>query len=136
MTASGEGVATRRDRVAWAVAIAALALALPVRLLGFAGFGLGDDPNFAAAFIDYLEHGRLELSNAYHLRPLFILPHALSLRLFGMGELGLVLPILLAALATHAVGIVLAGLAFGARGAAFASLLWLTTPFETLTATV
>ncbi len=123
------------DRAWWVAAFGCVALAVPLRLALFAGYGLGDDPNFIAAAIDFLEYGRLDLSNPYHLRPLFVLPQALSFHLLGIDDFSLVLPTFVAAIGTHALGVTLAGAAFGARGACFVSLLWLTTPFESLTAT-
>jgi tetratricopeptide (TPR) repeat protein len=123
------------ERVWWGLALACVGLAVPLRLLGFVGYGLGDDGNFIAAAVDFLEYGRLDLSNHYHARPLFILPHALAFRVLGVSELSFVLPVFLAALGTHLLGIGIARAAFGARGAFFVSALWLTTPFETLTAT-
>ncbi|MEN8159923.1 MAG: hypothetical protein ABFS41_07620 [Myxococcota bacterium] len=125
----------RAERVWWALALACVGLAVPLRLWGFVGYGLGDDGNFIAAALDFLEYGRLDLSNHYHARPLFILPHALAFRALGVSELSFVLPVFLAAVGTHLLGVAIAGAAFGARGAFFVSALWLTTPFETLTAT-
>jgi tetratricopeptide (TPR) repeat protein len=112
-----------------------VALAVPLRLSLFSGYGLGDDGNFIAATIDFLEYGRLDASNYYHLRPLFVLPQALSFHLLGIGDLSLVLPTFIAAVGSHGLGVLVAGAVIGARGAAFVSVLWLTTPFESLTAT-
>jgi tetratricopeptide (TPR) repeat protein len=123
------------ERGWWALALAGVALAIPLRLSFFSGYGLGDDPNFIAATLDFLENDRLRLSNFYHLRPLFVLPQALSFHVLGISDLSLVLPTFLATIGSQLIGVLLAGAVLGARGACFVSLLWLTTPFETLTAT-
>jgi hypothetical protein len=119
----------------WRLAWLCLALALPLRLAFFAGFGLGDDPNESASLMYFARHLRLNGDDFLHYRVVNVVVRGLCYRWFGVGEASLILPVLAAALATQGAGTLLAGELLGARGAFLASLLFLVTPYETLAST-
>jgi len=118
-------------RLAWLC----LALAVPLRLAFFAGYGLGDDPNESQAIAGFANSLRLDPNNFMHYRVVNIVIRGVAYRLFSQSELAFVVPILVAALATHAMSIVLARELLGARAAFLISLLFLVTPYETLSST-
>jgi hypothetical protein len=119
----------------WRLAWLCVALAVPLRLAFFAGFGLGDDPNESLSLAYFAEHLRLNPDDFLHYRVLNVVVRGLSYRWFGVTEAAFILPILAAALGTHAMGTLLAGELLGARGAFLASVLFLATPYETLAST-
>jgi dolichyl-phosphate-mannose-protein mannosyltransferase len=130
-------VDTRRltARIWWRLAGLCLALALPLRLAFFAGFGLGDDPNESISLIHFAQRLRLDPTDFLHYRLVNIVVRGLCYRWFGVSEAAMILPVLGAALATHGMGVLLAGELLGARAAFLASLLFLVTPYETLAST-
>ena len=123
--------ACRYRQLAWLC----LAVALPLRLWFFAGFGLGDDPNESFSLMWFAERLRLNPDDFLHYRVVNIVIRGLCYRWFGIGELPFILPVLAAALATHAAGLLLADELMGARAAFLTSLLFLVTPYETLAST-
>lgn len=123
--------ACRYRELAWLC----LAVALPLRLWFFAGFGLGDDPNESFSLMWFAERLRLNPDDFLHYRVVNIVIRGLCYRWFGIGELPFILPVLAAALATHAAGLLLADELMGARAAFLTSLLFLVTPYETLAST-
>ena len=126
---------TRADRVYWGLAWLCLALAIPLRLTFFAGFGLGDDPNESLALINFAHTLRLDPANFMHYRVVNVVIRGVLYRLFGGHELAFILPVLAFALGTHAVTMTFARDILGARAAFLTSLLFLTTPYETLAST-
>lgn len=74
-------------------------LGIALRLVMFAGFVLGDDPSYADLVHEILQGHYPPLSgpevNLFSFRPLFLLPVAASMKLFGWSEFSFVLPVLL-----------------------------------------
>lgn len=123
------------ERLYWRLAWLCLVLAIPLRLAFFAGFGLGDDPNESIAVQNFARTLHLEPSNFMHYRVVNILLRGMLYRMFPGSELAFILPVLGFALATHAVTMAFARDLLGSRGAFLTSLLFLTTPYETLAST-
>jgi len=123
------------DRRWWTLAWVCLALAVPLRLALFAGFGLGDDASESISIHNFARTLHLDPNDFMHYRVVNIVMRGLLYRLFSPNELAFILPILVFALATHAVTLVLAGELLGARAAALTSILFLVTPYETLAST-
>jgi 4-amino-4-deoxy-L-arabinose transferase-like glycosyltransferase len=123
------------ERRWWTAAWVLLALAVPLRLVFFAGFGLGDDPSEAVSIASFARTLRLDPHDFMHYRVVNVVVRGLLWRAFPGSELAFVLPVLGAALATHAVTVVIARDLSGARAACFTSALALVTPYETLVAT-
>lgn len=123
------------DRRFWDAAWFCWLLALLLRLYFFSGYGLGDDVNDVHTAWGLVLNFRLNPLEAHHYRLLTVLPRTLSFYLFGLSDFTLVLPVLLFSLLTHAAAIVLSDSLFGGKGAFITSLLFLSTPYETLTAT-
>jgi hypothetical protein len=81
-----------------------MSIGLGFRLLYYSGFGLDDDPIFRGN-IDFALHGGSSYDNVSY-RLAWLLPTLLSCRIFGLTELGLILPIIVTA--TLAIGLVYA----------------------------
>jgi 4-amino-4-deoxy-L-arabinose transferase-like glycosyltransferase len=69
-------------RIAWWLV---LIMAVGLRIALFSGYGLGDDPNYYAAYHGIL-NGRFDPDVAYDLRFTFAYPVVWSMRLFGVTE--------------------------------------------------
>lgn len=119
----------------WKLAWLVFALAVPARLYFFSGYGLGDDHFFAGPPLHFLDTGTLNLADYRTNRPLLIIPQVLAFWLLRVNDFSFVLPIFLSSLATHAVSLFFVRDCLGERAALVTSLLFLTCPFETLTAT-
>src|SRR5262245_565893 len=111
----------------WMLGLACLGLAF--RLLYFSGYGLGDDVNFRYNIASIVHRGVVPTDNASY-RVTWWLPTVLSCRIFGLNEVGLILPI--TAMAT--VGILLIYVfgksLWGRPGAVIATLLLLVFPLD------
>jgi 4-amino-4-deoxy-L-arabinose transferase-like glycosyltransferase len=107
---------------------------LLVRLLFFCGEGLGDDPNYYAAFKQIYD-GQIQNGPYQHRFSSWVL-HVLVWKLFGISEFTFLLPILLSSLGCiyvlYLVGRLLYGRATGLVAAALLSV----NPFEVLNATL
>jgi len=125
----------RHDRLLWRLAWLAWLASIPLRLYYFGGYGLGDDPNFINTPLNFLHTGHFDLADHHTSRPGMLLPQILVFRLLGVSDFSFVLPILVCALGTHAWTLFLTRSLLGARAALLVSLFFLTTPFETLSAT-
>jgi 4-amino-4-deoxy-L-arabinose transferase-like glycosyltransferase len=123
------------ERRWWTAAWVLLALAVPLRLAFFAGFGLGDDPSESVSIANFARTLRLDPNDFMHYRVVNVVLRGLLYRAFPGSELAFVLPVLAFALATQAVTTVLARDLRGARAACFTSALFVVTPYETLVAT-
>lgn len=113
----------------WLLAAGIMTLALAGRLLYASGIGLGDDFIFRGEVATVLyNHQVLPDNQAY--RFMWWLPAALSCRIFGLTELGLILPFVVTSVI--GIGVVYAlGLAlYGRAGAVVASLLVTVTPID------
>src|SRR5262249_50103997 len=73
-------------RLAWLC----LALAVPLRLAFFAGYGLGDDPNESQAIAGFANSLRLDPNNFMHYRVVVIVIRGVAYRLFSQSELAFV----------------------------------------------
>ena len=119
----------------WRIAWICFLLAIPLRFMFFNGFGIADDVNDVHLARGIMVNGRLNPETAHHYRVGIHLPRVLSFKLFGFTELALILPVFLFAMLTYAASVLAAKDIFGKRGAFITSLLFLTTPFETLAST-
>jgi hypothetical protein len=113
----------------WLLCAAVMALGLAGRLRFYSGMGLGDDFIFRGEVATILfNHQVLPDNQAY--RFVWWLPTALSCRVFGLTELGLILPFVVASVlgigAVYALGLAL----YGRAGAVIASLLVTVTPID------
>jgi 4-amino-4-deoxy-L-arabinose transferase-like glycosyltransferase len=126
---------TAAERRWWRLAWLCLLLAVPLRLVYFAGFGLGDDPNESISIENFARTLRLNPVDFMHYRVVNIVLRGLFYRIFSVNELAFVLPVLAFALGTHAMSLVLARDLLGPRFACFTSVLFLVTPYETLAST-
>jgi len=113
----------------WVLCAAIMSLGLSGRLLFASGMGLGDDFIFRGEVATILyNHQVLPDNQAY--RFMWWLPTAFTCRIFGLTELGLILPFVVASVL--GIGVVYAlGLAlYGRAGAVVASLLVSATPID------
>lgn len=117
------------------VALLLVPVATALRLYFFSGYGLGDDPNLMGSIEVALSEGGLVPENVYHSRPLFILIGVLSFILFGINEIGFILPVLFFSVAIHLVCVVFTNRLVSSRTSFFVSLFFLISPFETLCST-
>lgn len=113
----------------WFLCAAIMALGLTGRLLFASGMGLGDDFIFRGEVATILiNHQVLPDNQAY--RFMWWLPTALSCRVFGLTEFGLILPFVVTSVlgigAVYALGLAL----YGRAGAVVASLLVSVTPID------
>jgi len=113
----------------WAAMAGLMATALVLRVLWWSGFGLGDDFIFRNE-VNTILVGKTVLPDNQAYRFAWWFPTALSCRLFGLNEIGLVLPYVLAA--TVGIGLVYAiGKAVAGRaGAVIAALLLIVHPLD------
>ena len=118
-------------RLAWAVWLAAI----PLRLAFFAGYGLGDDTIFFRAGLNAVITGHLNVADPNVSRLGMSIPQMLAFRILPVNDFSFVLPTFAFALGTHAASLFLARDLLGARGALLTSAFFLTSPYETLTAT-
>src|SRR5919197_5298874 len=118
-------------RLAWLLWLAAI----PLRLQYFAGYGLGDDPIFYRAGLHAIVDGHLNVNDPNVTRLGQIIPQIIVFHLLQPNDFSFVLPTFVFALGTHAVSLFVARDLFGARGALLTSAFYLTSPYETLTAT-
>jgi len=113
----------------WAVMAALMALGLVPRLFYFSGFGLGDDLIFRREVVHVLvSHAVLPDNQAYRFGWWF--PTALSSRIFGAGELGLILPYVVAATLGTGLVYALGKALWGRPGGVIAALLLITHPLD------
>lgn len=112
---------------AWMLGLMALGLGL--RLLYFSGFGLDDDQIFRGNIAFLLQNKSLTGDNISY-RLSWLIPAALSCKIFGLTELGMIFPI--TATATLGIGLVYAfGKAlWGRAGALIAALLLIFHPLD------
>jgi hypothetical protein len=113
----------------WLLCAGVMALGLAGRLQFASGMGLGDDFIFRGEVATILfNHQVLPDNQAY--RFVWWLPTALSCRIFGLTEFGLILPFVVASVlgigAVYALGLAL----YGRAGAVIASLLVAVTPID------
>ncbi len=120
---------------AWGLAWATFALAIPLRVYFFAGYGLGDDYIFVEPVLRLLDTGEVNFADYRTNRPLLILSQILPFLVLPVDDYSFVLPMFVFSLATHAASLFFARALLNDRAALFTSLFFLTTPFETLTAT-
>lgn len=113
--------------LSWMVALMAAGLGL--RLLYFSGYGLDDDQIFRGNIAFFLHRKSLTGDNVSY-RLTWLLPAALSCKIFGLTELGMIFPI--TATATLGIGLVYAfGKALWGRvGALIAALLLIVQPLD------
>ena len=113
----------------WVLFAAVMALGLTGRVVFASGMGLGDDFIFRGEVATILyNHQVLPDNQAY--RFMWWLPTALACRVFGLTELGLILPFVVASVigigGVYALGLAL----YGRAGAVIASLLVAVTPID------
>jgi len=113
--------------LAWILALMALGLAL--RLLYFSGFGLADDQIFRGN-IAFILNNRTFTGDNIAYRITWLIPAALFCKLFGLTELGMIVP--LTATAILGIGLIYAfGKAlWGRQGALIAAFLLLVHPLD------
>jgi hypothetical protein len=128
-------VTEQSDPRLWKLAWLVFALVVPVRLYFFSGYGLGDDYFFAGPPLHFLDFGTLNFADYRTNRLLLIMPQVFAFLLLPVNDFSFVLPIFIFSLATHALSLFFVRDCLGERAALFTSLLFLTCPFETLTAT-
>ena len=121
----GSRLLDRRDVV---TILALMAIGMGLRLAYYSGFGLDDDPIFRGNIAAVLD-GTLTHDNVSY-RLAWLLPSALSCRIFGLTELGMILPIVVTA--TLSIGLVYAHgkLLWDRVGALTATLLLITFPLD------
>ncbi len=91
----------QRSDLSWMLALMVVGLGL--RLLYFSGFGLDDDQIFRGN-IAFVLRGKSLTGDNVSYRLTWLLPSALSCKIFGLTELGMIFPI--TAIATLAIGLV------------------------------
>ena len=123
------------ERAWWGLAWLLWLAAIPLRLAHFAGYGLGDDPIFFRSGLHAIVNGHLDVANPNVTRLGTIVPQMIVFHFMAPSDVSFVLPTFAFALGTHAVSLFLARDLIGARGALLTSAFFLTSPFETLTAT-
>ena len=125
-----------KSRLYWYLAWVLLLAAVPVRMIFFTGYGaLADDVNDAMLARWVLDTGlNPQISHCY--RVMHVLPRSLFYWIMGESTFAFAMPILFFALGTHAMSILLARDTFGNRGAFLTSLLFLSSPYETMCSTM
>jgi hypothetical protein len=126
---------TMRGPVAWRCAWLAVAAAIPLRLYFFAGYGLGDDYIFVQTPLRVLETGTLDFEDFRTNRLLLVLIQVTTFLLLPVDDFSFVLPIFVFAIGAHALSVHFARALLGERAALVVSLLWLTSPYESLAST-
>lgn len=116
--------------------LAALMLAgLVLRWANFSGFGLGDDVIFRGQIAYLFANGSVPPDNGAY-RFMWWLPTALSCRLLGITELGLILPITLASTLGIGLAYVLGHTLWGRAGGVIAAALLVVHPLDVAWATM
>lgn len=126
---------TQANTLLWRLAWVAFVLAVPTRLYYFSGYGLGDDHIFAATPLRVLQTGSLDFADFRTNRLMLLIPQVLAFLALPVNDFSFVLPILVFALGTHALCLLFVREFAGERAAFFTSLLFLTSPYESLAST-
>ena len=113
---------------AWLI-VALTALGMALRCAYFSGYGLGDDIIMRHAMSWFLDTGNPPGVN-YAYRFVWWIPTAITSRLFGVSEMGLLVPILVAAAASFPVIYALGKALWGRPGAVVATALLIVMPLD------
>ncbi len=112
----------------WAMLLV-VAVGVALRLTYFSGYGLGDDPILRGDLAAILKSGRVLLDNISYRFPWWF-PTALTCRLFGFNESGMILPVFMVATLGGVLTCLFAKMLWGPAGAVIAALLWIVYPLD------
>lgn len=123
------------DAADWTLAALLMLLGLGLRLVWFSGYGLGDDILFRHDLHTLLTTHQVPADNMAY-RVTWWLPTAVTCRLFGVGEAGLLTPVI--AVTTAGIGVLYAfgRMLWGRPGGVIAAALLIVTPFDFAWATM